>query len=492
MIIGVDIGTSVTKASAILRDGTVGATASMRSVLIHGADGAVEQDLDDVITSVASVVRQIADAWTGSATSEPIEAVAITGQGDGLWLRDAAGRPVRPAISWMDARAAATIERWNSGGDDSVSRRVFRLTGSGMFPGCHAALINWLAEHEPESLERAAVAGYCVDAVLHNLTGQLTVDASDASLPFLDVTSRQYVPEALELCGIADWAHLLPAPTATGTVFSLDPHGAELLGLPVGTPVTGGPYDLQACGFGSGTTRPGEGTLVVGTTLSCQVLTRDTTIDPSAEPAGMWLCTPTPDLFLRVMPSMVGTASIDWIMGLFELAPSDLDTLLVASPPGANGVGALSFMSPAGERAPFVDPLARGQFTGLQLRNTRADIVRSLCEGLAYAARHCFDEMGLDGEVSACGGGLQSDAWAGIFADVLGRDLYLPLDAAVGSRGAAMVAWAGLGSPVDEELWRSQRRSISPDPERVAYYESGYRRYRENLASARALWPVAR
>lgn len=484
MIIGVDIGTSMTKASAIHHDGTVGETVSMRSRLDIRDGGRVEQDLDDVIQSVATVVRQI----VASAT-EPIEAIAITGQGDGLWLRDAAGRPVRAPISWMDARAAAIVEDWTA---DGTADAVYRLTGSGLFPGCHAAIIRFLAVNEPESLERAAVAGYCVDAVLHTLTGVITVDAADASLPFLDVRTREYVPEALALCGIADWAHLLPRPSESGTLFALDERGAELLGVPAGTTVTGGPYDLQACGFGSGTTRAGEGTLVVGTTLSCQVLTTSTTIDPDADPAGMWLCTADRDLFLRVMPSMVGTASIDWVMSLFDLTPNDLNALLEQSPPGANGVGSLTFFSPSGERAPFVDPLARGQFTGLQLRSTRADIVRGLCEGLAYAARHCFDEMGLDGEVAACGGGLQSEAWAQIFADVLGRPLLLPNDSQVGQRGAAMIAWAALGNPVDEELWRSQRRRIEPDADRSRLYDEGYRGYRAHLAGARTLWSSAR
>lgn len=483
MIIGVDIGTSMTKASAILHDGTVLTTSSMRSLIEQRPGAAVEQDLDNVIETVAFVVRDIA-----ASATEPIEAVAITGQGDGLWLRDSSGRPVRPPISWMDARASAIVDRWNEGGADGISNRVFQLTGSGVFPGCHAALIAWLAHNEPESLGRAAVAGYCVDAVLHTLTGTLTVDASDASLPFLDVTTREYVPEALELCGITEWAHLLPKPAESGTIFTLNDRGAELLGLPVGTPISGGPYDLQACGFGSGTTRLGEGTLVVGTTLSCQVLTADNRIREGAEPAGMWLCTPDPDLFLRVMPSMVGTASIDWFVALFDLKPSDVNTLLLASPPGANGVNVLSFFSPSGERAPFVDPSARGQFTGLQLRSTRADLMRALCEGLAYAARHCFEEMGLAGEVAACGGGLQSDAWAAIFADVLGRPLFIPDDSAVGSRGAAMVAWAGLGRPVDEELWRSQRRRIEPDPANISFYNRGYANYRAQVQSARALW----
>jgi erythritol kinase len=487
VIIGVDLGTSVTKATAVHFDGTTGHTASMRTVLSRSATGAVEQDLEAVIDSVCRVVREVA-----ATVTEEIEAIAVTGQGDGLWLRDADGFGVRPMISWMDARATDIVDRWNSGGADSVMRRVYRLTGAGMFPGSHAALLAHLDATEPESLRRAAVAGYCIDAVIHRLTGQITVDASDASLPFLDITTGEYSTEALELCGVAAWAHLLPRPMASGTVFALDERGAHLLGLPVSTPVTGGPYDLQACGLGSGTTRVGEGTIVVGTTLSCQVLTRDAVIDPAADPAGMWLQTPQHGTYLRVMPSMVGTASIDWLLALFGLLATDLDGLLRSSLPGANGVRALSFFSPSGERAPFVEPHARGQFTGLQLGNTRADLARALCEGLAFAARHCLEEIGLDGEVAACGGGLQSEEWAQIFADVLGRPLHLPLTATVGPRGAAMVAWAGLGSPVDENLWRSQRRRLDPDPDRVALYDDAYRTYRVELDNARAAWAVAR
>lgn len=104
------------------------------------------------------------------------------------------------------------------------------------------------------------------------------------------------------------------------------------------------------------------------------------------------------------------------------------------------------------------------------------------------AVRHCFEEMGLEGEVAACGGGLQPEAWAAIFADVLGRPLLLPDDAAVGARGAAMIASAGLGRPVDEELWRSRRPGLDPDAGRTAFYDEGFTRYREQLDRARALW----
>lgn len=483
MIIGVDVGTSVTKAQMVCRDGRAGAVHEARSTL-HTAPGArVEQDLDEVVDTVVAVVRAAgADA---DSFDEPVEALAITGQGDGLWLRDADGRATGPAISWMDGRAADVLNDWT---DRGVLREVYRRTGSGMFPGSAGPLLAHLDRHEPDRLARAEVAGYCVDAIVQRFTGRITVDASDASLPFLDVPARSYSDPAIGACGLTAHRRLLAEPAAPGALFELLGEPARLLGLPSGLPVSGGPFDIPACGFGSGIETVGDGNLIIGTTLGCQVLTDQVTIDPDADPAGMWLATPYPRRYLRAMPAMVGTASLDWLLGLLGVGVDELDALLDASPPGANGASALPFLSPSGERAPFVDARARGQFSGLSVTHTRADLVRALCEAVAFSARHCLESLGRSGEVSACGGGARSQAWGQIFADVLGTDLHVPGTPCVGGRGAARVAWDALGAPVDPGHWRSGRRVLRPDAARAAHYERAYRRYHRALGAAREGW----
>ena len=483
MIVGIDIGTSVTKAAVIDRDGRGVVSASRDSVLHHRSGGRVEQDLEDVLASVGQVVRDVA-----VHLDDAPEAIALTGQGDGLWLRDADGVPTHSPISWLDARAAGRVESWRAGGASSVVSRVHALTGSGIFPGCHAALLAHLAEHAPDVLERSAVAGYCCDAVLEQLTGVVAIDASDASLPFLDVRSRTYVDEAVELCGLGSWRHLLVDPAPPGDLHSLSARGADLLGLPAGVPVSTGPYDLQACGIGSGARKLGQGTLVLGTTLSCQVLTDDATVDPGSEPAGMWLCTPEPDTYLRVMPSMVGMSGIDWALGMIGARGEHLDDVLAESEPGAGGLRALSFLSLSGERAPFVEPRARGSLTGITLSTSPADVVRAMCESVAYAARSCFEVLGLDGELSACGGGTQSEALTQIFADVLARPVLVPREPLVGARGAAAVAWQAMGDQVDLAAWSQDRLVVEPTGDGVAFHDEGYRRYLEEVANARAAW----
>ncbi|GAA2624428.1 FGGY family carbohydrate kinase [Streptomyces axinellae] len=481
MIVGVDVGTSVTKAQLIARDGRTTPAHEARSTVYTLPGNRVEQDMDEVIGTVVTVVRAaVADA-AQLDPDEPIEALALTGQGDGLWLRDAQGRPVGRALSWMDGRAADVLDRWTA---DGITREVHRRTGSGMFPGAAAPLLAHLAEHEPERLAAADVAGYCVDTIAQRFTGERTVDASDASLPFLNVATRRYDEQALELCGLTRWRSLLAEPAPPGTLFGLLPKVAAELGLPAGLPVSAGPFDIPACGFGSGLSEAGQGNLIIGTTLACQVLSADPA-PPGDEAAGMVLATPYPDRYLKVMPAMIGTAGLDWLLKMLGVRIEELDALLAQSPYGAGGVTALPFLSTSGERAPFVDARARGRLDGLSPLTGRADLVRALCESVAYSARHCLETLGVSAEVTACGGGARSGEWGRVFAGVLGRDLHVREDA-VGIRGAARVAFTALGA--DAEVTGAPARTVRADPEAVEFYEAGYAAYLRALAAARESW----
>jgi sugar (pentulose or hexulose) kinase len=118
----------------------------------------------------------------------------------------------------------------------------------------------------------------------------------------------------------------------------------------------------------------------------------------------------------------------------------DLGELLLASPPGARGVSALPFLAPSGERAPFADPTARAELTGLTLESTPADVVRAICESLAYAARHCFEAAGLTGAVTVCGGGAANPDLVQLFADILERPLMLSKNNEPAALGAVLAA----------------------------------------------------
>jgi xylulokinase/erythritol kinase len=485
VLLGVDVGTSVVKAVLFDAGGGALAVGGCPLELQHGRGGvagAVEQDLEQVLAHVGRVVRDV----VAEAGVTP-ELVALTGQGDGCWLTDADHRTVRPALSWLDGRAAELLGEWSTGG---VTERVFRVNGSALFPGAPAPLLAWLDRHEPEVLDGAVTAGYCKDAVFGRLTGVRATDPSDSSMPFGDGTGTGYSAEVLSLTGLAHRRELLAPIVSPVPVAPLTGSGAELLGLPAGLPVSSGPFDFPACGFGGGLAGVGDALLIVGTTLGC--LVHVDRLRTEGEPAGFHVSTGVPGRWLRAMPAMVGTASLDWLLRTLGLGVGAVDEALASSPPGARGVAVLPYLATAGERAPFVDPHASGQLTGVRMTTDRHDLVRAMCEGLAYAARHCFEVAGRSGRLVVCGGGTRSRAWLRVFADVLGVPLELARTPEVGARGAVLVAAGALGVELDTAAWTAPDDVVEPDPDRRARYDDGYRRYLDHLAAARPLWTPPR
>ncbi|MFD2762908.1 FGGY-family carbohydrate kinase [Micromonospora eburnea] len=460
--VGVDVGTTVTKAVVFAADGTALRRAARPTVLCRTGPGRYEQDTEVVTASVLAVLDELEPG--------PVAAVGVTGQGDGLWAVDEAGHSVRPAISWLDARAADIVAEWTASG---LLRHMFDRTGNLPFAGNAGPLLAWLDRHEPATLGRAATAAYCKDVVVQRLTGLRATDVS--SVPFLDPGTRDYDPALLDTLNLAHRRNLL-APVLAAPVGELN---TAVGGLPSGTPVVSAPYDLPAAALGAGVAKVGDGLLIAGTTLACQVLSDRI---GTGEPAGLTLTTWEPGRWLRALPAMVGTAGLDWVLNLAGATTDDLPALLADG--DSTGLSVLPFFAEAGERAPFVAPTARARIDGLHTGVTLADLVVATCEAIAYSARHCLTAAGLDGELYAGGGGMRSPAWAQIFADVLGRPVRVLADEEIGARGAAQAALRAVGSA---ELPPPSTTDLSPRRS----HDDRYADYLTAVANARSTWRTA-
>lgn len=208
MFVGLDMGTSVVKAAAFADDGATLRVESM-PISLGGQGEHVEQDVEEVVRAATGVLAAVSEGQAPAL-------VAITGQGDGLWLVDAEGRAVRPAMSWMDGRAGGLVAGWMA---DGTAERLYRRTGNVLFPGSPGPLLAWLDRHEPQSLDAATTAACCKDVVHLRLTGERGTDLSDASVPFLDPRTRTYAPEALADLGLGHRAACCrrsPRPCRTG------------------------------------------------------------------------------------------------------------------------------------------------------------------------------------------------------------------------------------------------------------------------------------
>ncbi|GAB1334009.1 FGGY-family carbohydrate kinase [Streptomyces sp. E-15] len=476
-VLTIDVGTSVIKSVVFDDDGHERVVSRVGTDVLRPRPGWAEQDMDAVWSGVVATVRDaLSRLGPGRA---PVRLVSFTAQGDGCWLVDGDGRPTGPAVLWSDGRAADLLTRWQA---DGVLEQAFRRNGSLTCAGMPNAVLGWLAAHDPERLRRSRTALTAAGWLFLRFTGLTAVDESDASAPFLDHATGGYDPVILDLFALR-WAEPL-LPRILGEherVAEITPHAAAELGLPAGLPVVMAPYDIAATARGAGAVDPGQACAILGTTLCTEIVTTEP--DTTGEPCGINIAYHGRERVLRAFPTLSGTEVVDWACRTLAVEdPARLGRLAFGTGPGADGLAFLPYLSPAGERAPFLDPRARGVFWGLSLDHTPAHVARAVFEGLSLVVRDCLAASGTDvRELRLCGGGAASDDWCRLIADVTGVPTARGADTEPGAKGAFLTglvltgAASGLGGAAAEYV--RMRSTWEPDPERAAFYDGLYDTY---------------
>ena len=278
VVIGVDLGTTSTKAVAFDTGGRQLATASAGYPLVEPQPGWAEQDPAQILDAVLDTVRAVVSEVDG-----PVAALSFSSAMHTLIGLDAAGDPLTPSLSWADSRAAAQADRLRAApGGLALHRR----TGTPVHPMAPLPKLVWFREQRPELFARVACWAGIKDYVLSRLCGALVTDQSVASgTGLLDLGTLSWDQEALQLAGIGP--ERLPELVPTTTVLSgLSAEVADRLGLPAATPVVAGAGDGPLANLGLGAVHPGVAACSIGTSGALRV----TVERPAVDPAGGVFC----------------------------------------------------------------------------------------------------------------------------------------------------------------------------------------------------------
>lgn len=492
MYLGLDIGTSVIKGALFDADGRECAEAAQRMQLLPAPIGWSELDGDAVWRVAVEVIRTL---FAGSDhRPEQVRGVGITGVMVGVWLVDADGGLLRPPILWNDARAQGLV-------DDLVARepalfsKVFSHSGSMMQLGCTLPVIAWLKANEPEVLAKARHVICAKDFIRYRLTGKIATDESEAVMAPGSAVARDFHPDQAALLGIEAHVQLL-SPVARGETKAgeVTADAAALTGLIAGTPVAIGTGDTGACVLGAGAYKPGQAVTVLGTTCLNGVLFDHAMYEP--RDLGLLFCIPG-QRWMKTMVNVAGTTVLDWCLSTLcpDIAAGEkpyetLGALAETSTAGSAGVTFVPYLSASGVIAPRIEPRARAGFHGLAPHHGRADMVRSIYEGMAYAIRDCYEQIGgAGGGIRLSGGGARSPFWAQMISDVTGYVVEIPEGTQFGAKGAALCAAVAIGDfgsigEAVEATYRAQRRHV-PDAALKPAYDAGFARFK--VASAATL-----
>jgi xylulokinase len=429
-LLGVDLGTSGAKAVLLGADGRPLAEAVGGYPVDSPRPGWAETDPAAWWRAVVTAVR----AARERAGSVDVAAVGIDGQMHGLVLVDAAGRPLRPALLWADARAVGETAAWRRLPEP---RRA--ALANPIVPGMTGPLLRWVARHEPQAYRRARWALLAKDWVRHQLTGTAATDPSDASATLLwDLPADGWARDVAAEVGVDP--ELLPPVLGSGQAAgALRPDAAELLGLRAGIPVAVGAADTAAALLATGLADPPQVQLSVGT--GGQVVRPVLRPAPAAAPSTHLYRAAAPDRWYAMAAVQNAGLALDWVRRALRASWAELYGAARAGPPGALGVTFVPYLS--GERTPVLRSDARGAWLGLGLAADRAALLQAAVEGVAFALRQALEALPgpRPDRLRLTGGGALDPGFRALLADVLGVELR-----PVGVRSASAVGAAVLGA----------------------------------------------
>ena len=488
--IAIDIGTTTVKAILFGEGSRVVAEASREYATMHPKPSWAEQDPDawwnGTVESIQKLLR------TSQVNPADIRVISVSSQSPAVLPVDREGRPLRPALIWMDRRST---EEHDILKEKLGERHVFDLTGNRLDTYFTLTELMWCIRREPEVMEKCyklmQVNGY----INSRLTGVFSIDISNATLTqYFDVHTESWSDELLNAIG-ADKAWMPDVYQCMDPLGTVTPEAAALTGLSEKTVVLAGAVDATAAALEIGINRGGKVAEVTGTSSLVLVGFDElvTTYDLC------YLRGRKPGSTVLYGPVNTAGGSLKWFRNhLYDRESRDdaaFDRINAEIEEKTNGPSGLIFLPYlTGERAPIWDPDARGTFIGVHMNTSRAQIMRSIMEGTSFALQDNLETAQRAGfsyqDIISCGGCTKSDIWLKIKASIIDRPIHVP-EVNLGAQGGLSyinAAWMGeYASP--EEASESSfriRKTVEPVREWVEAYREYYEIYK---ASYQALKP---
>ncbi len=483
-LLGIDHGGSVSKVALFDTEGHEIAVALRHVDLIQLFQGWSERDANQMWVDTCEMIQEIID--TSGIDSSQILAVGCTGHGNGLYLVDEYGNPVRNAINSSDYRALQYVDNWKTNGVDSIS---LPLTTQCLWPGQPNALMAWLLDHERETVQKAKWILMAKDYIRMKLTGQFLAEITDMSgTSLMNVVTGKYDNQVLEIFGLQQIQSLLPPLIGSADLAGhISKEAALLIGLNEGTPVAGGMFDIDACGLASGIVDEKQMSLVAGTWGNNQYIARTPLIDKDLFMTSLYSIK---GWYLMLEGSPTSVSNLEWFIKTFlskekeemgDLFFDWMNAQVRSVTPESSKILFLPFLYGCNEGANL-----KSCFYGFDGNNSRSEMIRAVYEGIVFSHKHHIDRLLKfrdKPEVIRCtGGATQSDVWMQLFADIIDIPMEIPEGTQLGALGAAMAAGLCIGIFSDfgdavQKMVRIKKR-FEPKNDNKIVFDQKYKLYK--------------
>lgn len=494
VLVGIDAGGSYVKATAFDVDAGRSSTSSTPVGAEHPAPGRHERDSERLWLAAAEVVRSALAGIPGA--SSRVTALMVTAHGNGAYLVDERGLPTYPAVQAADTRAADLVGDWVASG---TADRLRPEVWNDLWPGQPGPILAWLAQYEPEVLDRSAALLMCGDYLRARLTGVVAAELTAWSCNGLvDSAAEAVSNDAMRALGVERYGRLVPSFVRHNEIAGVvTPEASELTGVPVGVPVTAGVVDNVALHTGAGVVDGSRIVVGAGTWSINQLLvpSSDMTMDGplgAVEPTAACLAVPD-GMALLIDASATSASTFEWAMervlrGFQHDAVRTGENIFTLA---LERVDSRGLRRDAPMFVPYLDgsrgqSSSRGAWVGLSSHHDEVDLARATVEGVCFEHRRHVERLSLATSspipLRLAGGASRSSVWSQMFADAMGRPVEVsPVDEQ-GAVGAVVIGGAAVG------LFDSVAAGLShlnpswstyePDPSIRAHVDERYNSYR--------------
>ncbi len=478
--IGVDIGTTSTKAVLFDVAGSPVAVHNIEYPLFSPKPSIAEQDPDEIFRAVVGTIREV--VRRGAAAASRIRCVSFSSAMHSVIAVDAQGIPLTRCITWADNRSAPWTERIRT---EMNGHQIYLRTGTPLHPMAPLSKLLWLKHAMPELFARAHKFVSIKEYVFHKLFKRYVVDYSIASATGMFALSRlAWDEEALAVAGVTADRLSEPVPT-TYRLTGIDAHWAAEMNVPADVPFVVGASDGVLSNLGVNAIDPGTVALTIGTSGAIR-----TVIDrPVTDPKGRIFCYAlTEDMWVIGGPVNNGGMIFRWLRN--ELCSPEAETALLLGrdpydvlteaaslvKPGAEGLLFHPYLS--GERAPLWNANARGSFFGLGLHHKKQHMIRAVLEGVIFNLFTVYmalaELIGRPSKIQATGGFARSELWRQMVADIFDQEVLVPESVESSCLGAAVLGLYSIGDVpslhVVSEMTGTSHR-YAPNPQNVKIYQ---------------------
>jgi gluconokinase len=490
--IGVDIGTTSTKAIAFSTKGQVKAQGSQMYSLNVPQPGWAEQNPDEILQAVGAAIAQMMQQIEPGA----IAAIGFSAAMHSVIAMDANDQALTAAIIWADNRSVSQVERLKQ---DGTGHSLYLRTGTPIHPMSPLPKLLWLREMMPDLFKRATRFISIKEYIFHRWFNRYVVDHSIASATgLLNLDRLQWDEDALALVGITP-SHLSEIVPTTYVLRGIHSTFAQAMAIYPDTPVVIGANDGVLASLGVGAIAPSQIAVTIGTSSAV----RSVVSQPTTDSQGRTFCYAlTEDHWVVGSPSNNGGIVLRWLRDEFCQAEVEkakargIDTYDVMIEqaadisPGAEGLICLPFLS--GERAPYWNANARGIFFGVGLNHHRSHFIRSVMEGILFSVynitRALTELVQPAQDIYASGGFARSQLWLQMTADIFGSTVVVPEVFEASSFGAAALAMYAMGqlsrleevqNIIGSSHSESSHRHYQPDSAITQQYNNLFRVYEQ-------------